>query len=169
MKTKIELGVYIYPHKDHETWIYQDIKQYPNVDIVCDVKSLPMIESESMDEVYASHIIEHFYFADVKDVLMEWVRILKKGGKMEIVFPDFMLLWEFLIDKSKIKWYPKGMTIEDFVCKLMINDRQLPDLHQNHYPHYWYKTTLEELGCSVEVKRVCECHIPEVHIYAVKT
>lgn len=45
-------------------------------------------EDESMDEVYASHILEHFPWRQTRDVLKEWVRVLKPGGRIRIAVPD---------------------------------------------------------------------------------
>lgn len=52
-------------------------------DIKCDVKDLPF-EDNSVDEIVASHIIEHFDFREAQDVLKEWQRVLKRGGKLWI-------------------------------------------------------------------------------------
>jgi SAM-dependent methyltransferase len=43
----------------------------------------------SVDEIRASHVLEHFPHAQVPDVLKEWVRALKPGGLLRIAVPDF--------------------------------------------------------------------------------
>lgn len=43
----------------------------------------------SVDEVYASHILEHFGSRESQDVLNEWVRVLKPGGRIRVAVPDF--------------------------------------------------------------------------------
>lgn len=169
MKTKIELGIFNNPQTNHEDWIWQDILPLDNVDIVCDTRSLPMIKDNSMDEVFASHLIEHFFFNEVGSVLNEWLRILKPNGKLTIKVPDFMMLWECLLDKTKIKVIPKGIdTIEDWVARIMVNDKESPHTHINHYPYYWYKTTLESMNCEVNITRSWTWNVPEVTIIAIK-
>ena len=42
----------------------------------------------SVDEVYASHILEHFPYFKTGNVLREWVRVLKPGGRISIAVPD---------------------------------------------------------------------------------
>lgn len=42
-----------------------------------------------VDEVRASHILEHFGFEQTADVLAEWVRVLKPGGVLKIAVPNF--------------------------------------------------------------------------------
>jgi predicted SAM-dependent methyltransferase len=43
----------------------------------------------SVDEIRASHILEHFPFEATHDVVKEWVRVLKPGGVIKIAVPDF--------------------------------------------------------------------------------
>lgn len=43
----------------------------------------------SIDEIRASHVLEHFPHRQVEAVLKDWVRALKKGGKLRIAVPDF--------------------------------------------------------------------------------
>ncbi len=43
----------------------------------------------SVEEIYASHILEHFPAGNVENVLKEWARVLKPGGRMRVAVPDF--------------------------------------------------------------------------------
>ena len=43
----------------------------------------------SVDEIRASHVLEHFNMRQVTDVLIDWVRALKPGGVLKIAVPDF--------------------------------------------------------------------------------
>ena len=47
------------------------------------------VANESYDFVYSSHCLEHV--KDVKLALTNWVRILKRGGILYVVVPDFEL------------------------------------------------------------------------------
>ena len=57
------------------------------VDIACDVINgdIPVADN-TYDYVYTSHLIEDF--ADTTDALNKFVRILKPGGNLILVFPD---------------------------------------------------------------------------------
>jgi SAM-dependent methyltransferase len=57
------------------------------VDIACDVihNEIP-VPDNSYDYVYTSHLIEDF--VDTKDALRKFIRILKNGGNLILVFPD---------------------------------------------------------------------------------
>ena len=43
----------------------------------------------SVDEVYASHVLEHFESSKIQSVLDEWTRVLKPGGRLRVAVPDF--------------------------------------------------------------------------------
>lgn len=43
----------------------------------------------SVEEIRASHVLEHFGHAEVPAVLAEWVRVLAPGGRLRIAVPDF--------------------------------------------------------------------------------
>lgn len=57
------------------------------VDIPCDVihNEIP-VPDNTYDYVYTSHLIEDF--VDTKDALRKFIRILKNGGTLILVFPD---------------------------------------------------------------------------------
>lgn len=46
-------------------------------------------EENSVDLIYASHVLEHFGRQDVPNVLKEWHRVLKPAGVLRIAVPDF--------------------------------------------------------------------------------
>jgi predicted SAM-dependent methyltransferase len=66
-----------------------DIVQWGDVDIVTDAKDLRMIPDGAAEEIYASHILEHFKKTETDTVLKEWCRVLKKGGILWCAVPDF--------------------------------------------------------------------------------
>jgi SAM-dependent methyltransferase len=74
-----------------------DLQKAPNVDFVCDIRKLPDEWSNSFDVAKASHVLEHFDFGETGDVLVEWLRILKPGGKLEITVPDLQAVAEEMV------------------------------------------------------------------------
>ena len=64
-----------------------DIRKTESVDIVADAHMLPF-KTEAFDQVYSSAVIEHFGHREVRKVLLEWIRVLKKQGVFEIECPD---------------------------------------------------------------------------------
>jgi prepilin-type processing-associated H-X9-DG protein len=44
--------------------------------------------TNSVDGIYASHVLEHFFSAELLDLLRDCVRVLRKGGGIRILVPD---------------------------------------------------------------------------------
>lgn len=58
-------------------------------DVKVDLRFTPwLIEKESVDEILASHILEHFDKDDAIRFMKECHRILKPGGKLFVAVPD---------------------------------------------------------------------------------
>lgn len=71
-------------------WVNVDLYS-EKADIKFDVEKPPYpYEDNSIDEIKAFHIIEHFDFHSGNKVLAEWFRILKPGGRLWIETPDFL-------------------------------------------------------------------------------
>ena len=72
---------------------YINVDLYAPEDAKCDVRfdvsSLPY-DDNSVDEIKAFHIIEHFHFFEIQEVLKEWHRVLKPGGRLYLETPDFL-------------------------------------------------------------------------------
>jgi SAM-dependent methyltransferase len=64
---------------------YADTGDDP-VDLPCDILDGIPVASDAFDTVYSSHLIEDF--EDTTAILREFVRILKDGGRLILVFPD---------------------------------------------------------------------------------
>ena len=48
----------------------------------------------SVDEIRASHVLEHFPHAETAAVLKDWVRALKPGGLLRLAVPDLRIVAE---------------------------------------------------------------------------
>ena len=69
-------------------WINVDKKTRESApDVDSDVRDLPFPDNYA-DEVMAIHLVEHFYAWEAPDVINEWRRVLKPGGKLIIECPD---------------------------------------------------------------------------------
>ena len=62
-----------------------DVDPRVNPDVICDASALPY-DDNSISEIYAGHLLEHFSMDT--DVLLEWKRVLMPGGRITITVPD---------------------------------------------------------------------------------
>jgi len=65
-------------------FITVDIDPRKNPDYVADASGKLPFENEQFELVYASHIIEHIPWYMIEKTLVEWTRILKFGGELEV-------------------------------------------------------------------------------------
>jgi predicted SAM-dependent methyltransferase len=81
-------------------WTIVDVLDRPEVDYVCHANNLSMFKNNSVDVIYASHVLEHFYYNiddELINTLKEWYRVLKTGGKLMVSVPDLQkLCWLYL-------------------------------------------------------------------------
>jgi predicted SAM-dependent methyltransferase len=70
-------------------YIHIDISNYDHINIRTDIRKLSEIHDNSVDDIYASHVLEHFKRYEIFDILKEWNRVLKIGGTIHIAVPDF--------------------------------------------------------------------------------
>lgn len=72
-----------------EGYIHVDKNNLSHIDYVCDLSDLSVFEDESVELIYASHVLEYYSFIEVIPVLKEWYRVLKKNGILRLSVPDF--------------------------------------------------------------------------------
>lgn len=75
-------------------WVHVDQVDLPHIDHRHDVRTLPFLDDEVADVVYASHVFEYFDRQEAPTVLAEWRRVLKPGGVLRLAVPDFPALVE---------------------------------------------------------------------------
>lgn len=72
-------------------------------DVLCDLRRLEPFADDSAAEVLAVHVVEHFWRWEVVDILKEWVRVLKPGGRMVLECPNLIsACQEFLRDPDRL-------------------------------------------------------------------
>lgn len=110
-----------------------EIAGYVNVDKCKGLEAYPLaFQSESVDVVRASHILEHFSYRQTEAVLAEWVRVLKPGGILAIAVPDF----DFILDKF-VNGNPDNLPLVGY---LMGGQADENDFHK----HIFTRESLEE-------------------------
>jgi predicted SAM-dependent methyltransferase len=95
-----------------------------HIDHVCSIDNLEFIESNSVDLIYASHVIEHFKRERLPLVLKEWNRILKKEGIIRLAVPNF---------EAICKIYLKNKSIDQIIGPLFGGQTYLYNIHYNTF------------------------------------
>lgn len=86
-----------------EGWEVLNVNDAPYVDHVGNARDLSRFESDCFQQVYASHVLEHFDYKDeVVAVLKEWHRALAPGGNLYISVPDMDILAELFLAKDRL-------------------------------------------------------------------
>jgi len=97
---RLNLGSGPYPMKG---FIGVDISDRFNPDLKCDALDLPYGVGE-VAEIYAGHLLEHFYYVDGRKALRYWYSILRPGGLISISVPDMdFIMKEYMEDPTPEK------------------------------------------------------------------
>jgi predicted SAM-dependent methyltransferase len=64
-------------------------------DVACDIRKLPYA-TDSVAEILAVHVIEHFYLWEVGGIFREWRRVLAPGGVIVIEVPCLNKVLKYL-------------------------------------------------------------------------
>ena len=137
-------------------------KYNKKADVVCDVKILPF-NSNSIEEIYASHLIEHFDFKEAFEVLKEWKRVLKEGGLLVIETPDLLGTCKAFVegtDTRKVDLYGHFFAtpwIEGQIHKFLYTEKQLEwTLKELGFKNIKKTPALRYIGCE-DINLRMEC------------
>ena len=81
-----------------DDWKILNISKKPDVDYIGDINDLSQFKPDSIDEIYASHVVEHVPQGLVLSMLNGLHRVLKQGGKLYISVPDMDILCHTFIN-----------------------------------------------------------------------
>ncbi len=75
------------------------------VDRIIGKEAFPLdYKDGTVDEIRASHILEHFSYWNTKLVLEDWARVLKPGGILRVAVPNFDYIVERYEDKDELEF-----------------------------------------------------------------
>ena len=132
-------------------WKILNLNEGPGVDYVGDCVDLARFADESVDDIYASHVLEHLGYAEkLPRALREWRRVLKKGGRARISVPDLDVLCRLFLEAA-------GRTPDRILVMRMMFGGQL-DPHDFHYVGLSFDILASLLGDAgfSRVERVSE-------------
>jgi len=103
-----------------EGFTHVDLAKYDHIDHEIPVDNLEIFSDNTIEEIYASHVIEYFDREEIKSVLKEWNRVLKKNGILRLAvpnLPELIKVYETYNDLNNIlgplygKWKIDNKTI----------------------------------------------------------
>jgi len=118
-----------------------DARKFPHVDYVASVDKLKMFKKNSVDLIYACHLLEHFKRNQTESVLKEWHRVLKPGGILRLAVPDLDQL---------IRVYQKTKDLK-LILGPLVGRQDYPE--NTHYMIFNYKL-LSEFLKNVGFKKI---------------
>jgi predicted SAM-dependent methyltransferase len=108
-----------------------------------------MIQTDSADAVAAIHVLEHFYEWEAFDVLTEWKRILKPGGKMILELPCMDKVFGYVVQCIQ-----KNEAMQPFMTTLaMYGDPKHKSVEMTH-KWGWFANSLKALLADVGMREI---------------
>ncbi len=123
-------------------FFHVDGNEHPHLDRRGPVDKLDYIPDDSVELIYACHLLEHFGRKEVDDVLTEWFRVLKPGGVLRIAVPDYEACARLYV-AGKL---PNGLP--DILGLMMGGQRDHYDFHHMTFDEASLSARLKKLGFS---------------------
>ena len=82
---KLNLGCF---NKQLPGFVNVDIREDVKPDVVDSAFTLKKFENNSVEGVYASHMLEHLDYQETQQALSRWFDVLKVGGILRLAVPD---------------------------------------------------------------------------------
>lgn len=116
-----------------------DCDAHEGVDIVGDISDLSRFKDGEVEEIYASHCLEHFEYHKTLAVLKEWARVLEPGGKLYVAVPDFARCVELY----------ESMGLNEWIVRFLMGDQEYKTAyHYNLFDEPRLALLLKEAGFS---------------------
>lgn len=118
-----------------------DTRYFSHIHHVHDVCNLPFFKANFADLIYTSHTLEHVPIPQLKEVLLEWRRVLKKGGVLRIGVPNFDTILSIYKDNNN--------SIDAIWRPLMGGQDYLQNFHFAVFNKNYLEKLLKECGFEV--------------------
>jgi predicted SAM-dependent methyltransferase len=128
------------PYKPHE-FLNVDIVDFPQVDLVFDIRKRFPIPDGVISEVFSAATLEHFRKPQNEHILKEFYRILQSEGILHISTPDIESIAKGLLDGDDL-----DIINQHFFGKYKSDQTEDYDLHRWMYPAGKMIEKLETIG-----------------------
>jgi SAM-dependent methyltransferase len=147
-----------------------DFNEAVHPDVLAEATALPF-EDDTVDEIYASHVLEHLTWHEGMKALKEWYRVLKPGGQLTVAVPDITQI--YMLYKHGTTWGDYNQRVSEiyvqavaFGANLLADE--IPEMqdqyggpghkHQSIYIHDMLLNRVIEAG-YVRCHEVTECFL----------
>ena len=141
--------------KHIEGYLNTDLRPGPAVDKVLDAREpLPV---SVYSEIYACHVLEHFYVEETPDILRNWFQSLRPEGVLRLAVPDLRLVVANCVETHAFGKNPNGPLYGDYR-----KNAQEPDRHKQVF----ILESLTKLLTSIGFKDILpwkSTEVPEIH------
>jgi predicted SAM-dependent methyltransferase len=118
-----------------------DVEEFAHLDRIQMVNDLSFIEDDSVELIYASHVLEHFNRHVYMEVLREWHRKLMPDGVLRLSVPDFAKTAKAYLDEN----VPTN-GIRGLLGALIGGQRNEHDFHRMAFDRELLESNLLEVG-----------------------
>jgi len=113
------------------------------VDVVSDISKLSNFKNDSIELIYACHVLEHFSHDEAAKVLNRWFEVIKAGGELRISVPDIDRIVK-IYSKNWQHFQTPGNT--PWIGLLYGGQGDPYDFHKTGFNFCWMKYLLEGIG-----------------------
>ena len=103
-------------------FVNMDGRSIEGVDVVGDISALPAIDDNTVELIYACHVLEHFPKARRLNVMQRWYNVLSPNGILRVAVPDF---------EKVVHLYKSGVEVD--LLSGFLYGRQNYDLNFHYY------------------------------------
>lgn len=147
-------------------WMTVDFDERLGPDVVATIDALPF-EDNSVEEIYASHCLEHVPYDS--PALSEWLRVLEPGGLCTVVVPD--VIQTYYLWRHGGHWGPYCLPVDELYVNATVFGAHLmahrhPEMHfdcpgQVHHQIFIFDMLAQQMirAGFFEVHEVVECSI----------
>jgi len=125
-------------------FVHIDLQEFDHIDYQESITDLHFIDDNSVELIYACHVLEHIGRNDYEDVLREWYRVLKPNGILRVSVPSFDAVVDYYTNIDDDITYLLGFLVGG---------------QKNEYDHHYMvftKRLLYSVLLSVGFVGVCE-------------
>ncbi len=166
-KFRLDIGSGYGPRKDGH-WLHMEVdKKFKDIEYLQDISKPLPFEDEEFEEIYASNVLEHVSHADVPAVLFEWIRILKKGGKIEIRVPNMKWICQQYAQGSWVLSFIPGTELNAMHAIFGGDNPGVPHIHKAGFDQQNLSGLLRDCGIT-EIRDISDPNSWELKMIGTK-